>query len=540
MSKRRGSGILGDTKGGDILRALAEKLKPAAPAPRAGPRSSDEELLLAFQRRQPSRLELSRIQLKKKQTKGPKKQILRAPPGQRAALLAAAEHAAPASSERPSLKAPQNDMGEASFQRITSLRSRLDIFSASYDGPDCLPSDSRELIRRRIALGVAVIGEIVDGNDGHFIGYDFGTSATKAVLRHPYRPGSAFAVPVPLEWASGGQPHLWPTAIWYDVEKECFSPVPEAGARCLHGFKSALIEGFGHRTCCGASVTMAEAAVAFIAFHSAYVIGAAVERDPHLKVAGINISVPVAALAAGDTRRDFERVARAGLSALPLATRLQRESVRGALVAQSAPSIPYALHAELSGAIAGYCTAPRYYLGGHMIIDCGSATLDMATFTLDKPNWPLGIYSARVEPLGADACLAYQVHVSSSLEECRRAARFQEHAVFRDTLAFTRGGFEQDRRKFPYQVILIGGGIHSAVHKPLFEMMETAFHRSFHRPTLATDLDFQSGAEPGRLILADGLARDPIELRKVVAMPGDRPPKGPLSRYPDPITKDQV
>lgn len=169
---------------------------------------------------------------------------------------------------------------------------------------------------------------------------------------------------------------------------------------------------------------------------------------------------------------------------VPFTALLEKARVHAAWDDEPASVMPYGLHAELSGAIAGYCTAPRNYLGGHMIIDCGSATLDVASFALGSPSWPVGIYSARIEPLGADACITYLGHGVSS-DVCRGAARFQEYQVFRETLPYMRVGVAQDRGKFPYQIILIGGGIHSEVHKPLFDRMEAVFHRAFHRPQLA-------------------------------------------------------
>ena len=172
-----------------------------------------------------------------------------------------------------------------------------------------------------------------------------------------------------------------------------------------------------------------------------------------------------------------------------------------------------------------------------MIIDCGSATLDMATFVLDGVNLrPIAIYDARVEQLGADACSAYQRR-GASLDECRRASRYQEHLVYKTTRAFSAAQFDQRDGRYPYQIILVGGGIHSDVHEPLFGTMEPAFHRTFHRPQVAQGLQYDGACEAGRLILADGLARDPIEVRKV-AMPGD--PTPPRDCLPDMITKDQM
>jgi hypothetical protein len=377
---------------------------------------------------------------------------------------------------------------------------------------------------------------IVDADDGFFLGYDFGTSTTKAVARYPYGGvDNAFAIEVPGGFGAG-QPHLWPTAIWFDHVTKRFSLIPAENLACLDSFKTALIGEQAHRMT-KAGVTAGHAAVAFLALHLAYCIGAALEQEPKFKLAGINVGTPVATLKHAPGIAMFERVLNAALFLVPVAPSLTLADVQSAFETERPARLPYALHTELAGAIAGYCSMLRPYVGGHMIIDCGSATLDMATFALDGVDLrPIAIYDARVEQLGADACSVYQ-RDGASFDECRRASRYQEHLVYKKTREFSAAPFVQREGRYPYQIILVGGGIHSHVHEPLFGAMENAFHRPFHRPQLAPGLRYDANCEAGRLILADGLARDPIDLRKV-AMPGDPPPRRDC--LPDMITKDQM
>jgi hypothetical protein len=138
--------------------------------------------------------------------------------------------------------------------------------------------------------------------------------------------------------------------------------------------------------------------------------------------------------------------------------------------------------------------------------------------------------------MGADACEAYE-RLGASAETCRRAARYQEHLVYADTIARDSGYFRQDRGAYPYQIILTGGGIHSSTLAPFLERMEMAFHRPFYRPELSSDVEYEPRCEAGRLILADGLARDPAQLRDVV-MPADRPQL--CSPQVEFVSKDQV
>ncbi|WP_205012836.1 hypothetical protein [Sphingomonas panacisoli] len=432
-----------------------------------------------------------------------------------------------------------SDLGAAAYRRISNLRSSLSSLISDTRAPKTVDAETRETIVQCIALGAAVNVAICDPDADGYVGHDFGTSTTKAIVRWPYdRSAGAFAVPVPAGWCSGNVPHLWPTVVYFDPASRAFAPLPGEGLVALTGFKSALIEGQGHRMCCGSVVSMADAATAFITLHLAYVLGAIAQTRPDAGISVINVGVPVAALADQKISSMFGNVTRAAAVLLGVAPALTLDDVHAALATSDQGSIQFELHTELSGAIAGYCAGPRPYQGAHVIVDCGSATLDIASFHLGNGPWPIGIYAAEVGPLGADACVAYQA-AGAGEDDCRGAVRFQEHRVYADTLEFARSGFSQDDdRRYAYQVIMVGGGIDGPIHRSLFDDMAASFQRPFFRPELDRGLLRDAGASEGRLVLADGLARSPIELREV-AMPGDRPPPQPHSG-PEMISKDQV
>lgn len=538
MSGRRGG--LGDAKGGDLLAALAARMarpKPSAPvAMTPPPPASPSDLAAAMARREravpiPKPQGRAAKQMEKAKRK---KEIIRLP---RAAVEAAL---APFRAEPEAVIAPPpaqpHDFGEAAFRRLANMRDRLDAFVATHHAPPAVSDATAAQVAQLVLAGAEGIAPRLDPEDGYFLGHDFGTSATKAVLRNPYRRGSAFAVPVPADLASAGQAHLWPSTVFIDGDAR-FHLCPGAGRTMLAGFKSALIERRGNRMA-GHGVTSAEAAAAFLALHLAVTFGTLFARDPAARVAGVNLAVPVVAMADAALSSDVARVVRAALRLVPDAARLTLDHVRIALALDESGDIPFELHTELSGAIAGYCAQPRRFVGAHMIVDCGSATLDMASFQLGGNQWPIGIHAAAVERLGADACALYR-RLGERLADCQGAARFQEHRVFGQTLDSDRVGFTQnEERRFPYQLILIGGGIAGEVHGPWLERMQAAFDRPFHRPALAIDLACDPATDPTRLTIADGLARDPIELREV-RMPRDRP-RRVIAVAPEAITKDQV
>jgi hypothetical protein len=488
----------------------------------------DEQLLAALQKRQPSRSS-KRGPSSKQLEKDKRRKIIRVPAKVWREATALAEQPAPSLNDVGSM-AQHYDFGRAAFDKIGRMREQLKGFAATHGARPSIPDDTRELVAERIKRGAASISDIIDEGDGHFLGYDFGTSTTKAVLRHPHKPTApAFAVSVPADIEGSGQPHLWPTAVWYDPNTGRFSLLPADGWICLEGFKSAIVEDQGHRVRHG--VTMLAASAAFLAMHIAYVIGTALERAPDIRISGVNFAAPVAALKDSRIAADFENLTAAALCLVRGAENLTNTGVLSALNAGGERTIPRYIFTELSAAIAGYCSAPRYYHGGHMIVDCGSATLDIASFTLGDERWPADIHGASVERLGADACARYMER-GATVDECVKATQYQEHMVWKKATARKNANFVQTPEgKYPYQ-ILIGGGIDSEVHRQVLATMEPRFRQPFHRPQLANDLQVETKAEPGRLILADGLARDLIKLPEV-AMPDDRDQSKPPSPYPD-------
>src|SRR5206468_3840372 len=116
----------------------------------------------------------------------------------------------------PKAVSPASDLGAAAFQRMTKLHGKVSSFTATHGAGADISMTDREVVARRIKVGAADVAGLIDRDDGHFVGYDFGTSTTKAVARHPYNVSKTpFAVEVPLTLASGGQAHLWPTILWW-------------------------------------------------------------------------------------------------------------------------------------------------------------------------------------------------------------------------------------------------------------------------------------------------------------------------------------
>ncbi|KHL24155.1 hypothetical protein PK98_15400 [Croceibacterium mercuriale] len=455
---------------------------------------------------------------KKQSAKRNRKTVLKIPAGAMRAVEAAVPLIDPGRQPQVTPQEP-SDLGKAAFHRVLSLRDRLAAFTADHGAPADLAAACVREVQDTIALGARSLDSVIDPDADGYLGCDFGTSATKAVVRWPYDAARLpFAMPVPADWCSHGSPHLWPTTVYFEATSGRFSAVPQPGFACLQGFKTGLVERKANRTCCGSPVRMDEAAVAFLALYLAWCTGVLAARGAALS--GVNVAVPLSISDVHDAQvaAPYKRVVRAAALLVDRAATLTLADVRHAMEAGDEPALPCEIWPELSGAVAGYCASSRPHSGDHFLLDCGSATFDIASFRLDPgSDRPAAIYATIVETLGADSCRVYQRH-GASAADCRRAVEFQDHrsrVLTRDCKGGPTIAARQDGRRGE-QVILIGGGIGGPIHGEVVERLQRAFERQFHRPELDRNLQCEERVIPGRLILADGLARDPVELSEVV------------------------
>jgi hypothetical protein len=87
-------------------------------------------------------------------------------------------------------------------------------------------SDFLEIVSAGSAPDAGDLGEELFAT----IGLDFGTSATKVIVRFPYEPGvPTIAIPAPVHCRSMHHPYLWQTVLWIDELGE-FKPWPEQDA----------------------------------------------------------------------------------------------------------------------------------------------------------------------------------------------------------------------------------------------------------------------------------------------------------------------
>ena len=119
------------------------------------------------------------------------------------------------------------------------------------------------------------------------MGLDFGTSATKVIVRFPYEAGQpTLAIPAPEFCRSYKHPYSWQTVLWARPSGE-FIAFPEKGAAVLHALKQGILDGRQSKFVDLGSdfeikPTIGDAAVAYLAHVMRYVRGWLVTNRPKL------------------------------------------------------------------------------------------------------------------------------------------------------------------------------------------------------------------------------------------------------------------
>lgn len=364
---------------------------------------------------------------------------------------------------------------------------------------------------------------------GYIIGCDFGTSSIKLVVRQPYRTGNPIAArPAPNMLQSAKHPYLWQSVLWFDPDTGRFSLWPGKGV-ALEGFKAGILAGKGGtRVLPGLPVTRNEAAAAFLALQLAHCLGWYDEERP-LGPGGadhylaVNIGIPVAASDDGQIYRDFRHIVSAAQCLIPHAGALTHDLVRQCYQASS-HELPsgFDLVPELTAAITGYANEPYARNGAHILIDVGASTLDIVAFNLvDRER--VSAFAAEVGLLGAAALqAAKQEKFEDTLFQKAMFAQYDRVFDYAQHPNVAPGNFNRTLRRNDVQLIAIGGGCKTEVHKEAIKRIDrTLGELKMVNPTPPAHLTDKK-CDTSRLLLAYGLTSDipeQLELRRPSQIP---------------------
>lgn len=420
---------------------------------------------------------------------------------------------------------------KAAFQRITELvASSTTEFEAP---PTAIPEETAATLQRRIALGARWFETHFEPDEpGIIVGFDFGTSSAKIAVRDPMGlEDDLAAIEAPIELQSMNHPYLWRATVWFNPESERFSLYPQTGCVPLAGFKTGIIGGTGNnRVSKHCDVTRVQAAIAYLALHTAQVFGCLQDAPPFGAVAPaaylrFNIGVPVAAIDNSAVGADYKRIVAAAFKLIPYAWELDLTRIKTEF-AEAGPETPdgFDLVPELAAAIAGYSSQKTARTGAHLLIDVGASTLDMVTFLRVASKKSTGIESS-VELLGA-AALEVARRSGEPQLECELACRYQYKELIDASRQEhrTRVEFKSGRE---VQIIATGGGCNADLHDQFIKSRATKDLLGEVPIILPSPpaVIAKKDCDAARLLLAYGLTMDVFE--KVELLPPSKTPDMP-------------
>jgi hypothetical protein len=222
------------------------------------------------------------------------------------------------------------------------------------------------------------------------IGLDFGTSATKVVVRSPFLLGQR-AVAVSFgELGHATSPYLLPTRLWVGPRGH-FSLVQNEEGRLITDLKLPLLDHCGpHGEAQGTDMDEERLvpAVAYLALvlRETRRRHLAAERETYGRFDirwSVNLGIPSAGYDDGTIRELFQRAVRAAWHLSHGWAPLTRASVVGALrLDHLDPGIPIDVVPEVAAQAAGYARSTLRDPGLHLLIDVGATTLDICGFIL--------------------------------------------------------------------------------------------------------------------------------------------------------------
>lgn len=318
------------------------------------------------------------------------------------------------------------------------------------------------------------------------VGFDFGTSSTKVIVRLPGEAGEpTVAIPAPDHCRSENHPYLWQTVLWVRENGE-FICYPQQGANLLRALKQGVMGKNLEPPANG--VPRVEATVGYLTYVIRYVRGWLIRnRSDLLHRRSVNWLVNLGLPAADyDNRTLVCAYRKAAAAALMLAdsgeaisveatrTFLLDERVKdAALSPKSAEELGIVVVPEVAAAATPFAKSTGSVPGLYLMVDVGAMTLDACTFRLvqrqgGENKYPL--LSAAVRPLGVEAFHWFQAQGRTEeefREQCNRSL-YQVTWYTKHHLDPNAEGFKPGNA---LPVFLTGGGSRNDLHRSIVDAL---------------------------------------------------------------------
>jgi hypothetical protein len=248
------------------------------------------------------------------------------------------------------------------------------------------------------------------------VGFDFGTSSSKVVIRTPFH-NSSKATPVAFPTANGGTSYFLPTTIWIDDAsgKMTFNK-PSTESRLVLNIKHNLVCNTGMQG--DSPLHSQKIAVGYIAMVLRYAREWFLKQHASIYSSfklqwSLNIGLPSEDYSNEDLTSSFQRVANAAweMSIISDAADFNFDNCEKCLSSQDHQSLlgsddtaEVEVIPEIAAAVAGYARSNQRNEGLHLLVDIGAGTFDVCGFVLHERDGDdcYEILTADVRDLGTN------------------------------------------------------------------------------------------------------------------------------------------
>ena len=392
------------------------------------------------------------------------------------------------------------------------------------DRTDSVKVDSQELssiTRTKLASWAAAFRTLTESSPTQHdnpvyvtIGFDFGTSSAKVIVRFPYESEEpAFALPVPEELRADNHPHCWKTLLWIQPETGQLSLSYKTGFEAITEIKTTAMQSnlTGRQSmAASAGMTPEITCLAYVGLMLRLIKGwlasdvlAELGIDPSQRpiVWELNMGLPASKKDDKKIADRFNGIAKYAWNLSNRSLLLFAKDIHFLMVPPDTGHVnaDISIRPEVVAQTVGFVQADIADFGYYATVDVGASTLDICTFNFvnmsDEEKFNL--FYSNVKLLGSESVNWLSITNTAfeknyQLDDLKSAIK----SSFGETVITTK------LKKLPnaeiwsssLPVFLCGGGKHSLVHKDAL----SEYSKSYKSGTFG-ELEFRDVAIPKNL-----------------------------------------
>ena len=346
------------------------------------------------------------------------------------------------------------------------------------------------------------------------IGFDFGTSSAKVIVRFPYESEEpSFALPVPAELRADGHPHCWKTLLWIEPGTGQLTLSYKNGFEPITDIKTAAMADSsigGQSAATSAGMTPEITCLAYIGLMLRIVKGwIGCDILPKLGISPnqrqiyweLNMGLPASKKDDPKIASRFNGIAKYAWNLSNHSMPLFAKDIQFLIFPQEEEHInaDISIRPEVVAQTIGFVQADIADFGYYATIDVGASTLDVCTFNFvnSKGEDRFNLFFSNVKLLGSEAAnwidiVNRQFEYNFQSSDLKLAIK----ACFGETVIETKLKKIPDAKIWSSSlpVFLCGGGRYSIIHNEAL----SEYSNNYNLGTFG-DLDFRDIAIPKNL-----------------------------------------